>query len=116
MRVLVRDIVGEFAMTPDEGQQVYDVIAPLLAKGERVELDFEGIRRCAAPFCSFAIGRLVQDHVPEQLNDLLRVQNLLPPGSDILSLAIENAERYYRRPGYREAMDTAWAKMQPREE
>jgi hypothetical protein len=116
MRVMVRDVIGEYAMTADEGQKVYDIIAPLLAKGERVELDFEGVRRCAAPFCSFGIGRLVGDHTREELNDRLRVENLSPPGAGILSLAIDNAERYYRRPGYREAMDRAWAKMQPREE
>jgi hypothetical protein len=116
MRIMVRDVVGEYATTPEEGQRVYDVIAPVLAKGEQVELDFEGIRRCAAPFCSFGIGRLIQDHTPEQLNELLHVENLGPPGADILALAIENADRYYRRPGYREAMDRAWAKMLPREE
>ncbi len=56
MKYDIRNLVGENCMTPDEGQQVYNLIYPELVADRPVELDFSGVDIFASPFFNFAIG------------------------------------------------------------
>jgi hypothetical protein len=103
MKCLVREIVGEDAITLEDGQAVHDRIKPELAAGHQVELDFDGVTVFASPFFNAAIGQLLEDIQPEDLNGLLRVQNLNAVGAGLMSRVIENAKRYYSSPDYRKA-------------
>jgi hypothetical protein len=103
MQCIVREIVGENAITLDDGQGVYDQIAAALCAGENVELDFTGVAVFASPFFNAAIGQLIRDQSPDELNRLLRIIGLKPAGYDVLGRVIENAKRYYASPNYREA-------------
>jgi hypothetical protein len=104
MRLIVRSIVGEYAITLEDGQRLYHQIAAALANGQTVELDFEGVTVFAAPFCNEAIGQLVKDHDPDDLNRRLLVQGLAPPGLELIRQVVENAKEYYSSPGCREAL------------
>lgn len=44
MTYKIYDIVGEYAITADSGQKVYDKIRPQLLAGNPVELDFTAPR------------------------------------------------------------------------
>ncbi len=103
MKLLVKEIVGENAITLDDGQSVFDRIKPELAAGHPVELDFAGVAVFASPFLNAAVGQLLKDFQPEVLNRLLKVTNLTPAGSEVLARVIENAKRYYSSKDYREA-------------
>ena len=73
MKCLVHVTIGEDAITLDDGQSIYQQIKPELLAGHEVELDFDGVSVFAAPFFNAAIGQLLKDLRPEDLNRSLRV-------------------------------------------
>lgn len=101
----IHSLVGENCMTPDDGQKVYQEIHPQLVADRPVELDFAGVKVFASPFFNFAIGQLLRDIQPEELNRLLKVSNLNPVGSRVLTRVIENSKRYYCDEKIRKAVD-----------
>lgn len=107
MKCIIQRMVGEDAITLDDGQSVHDRIKPELLAGHEVELDFEGVSVFASPFFNAAIGQLLKDLQPDDLNRLLQVQNLNSTGRDVLRRVIENAKRYYASPDYQEAQAKA---------
>jgi hypothetical protein len=103
MQCTVHEIVGENAITLDDGQGVYDQIQAALSAGQVVELDFAGVEVFASPFFNAAIGQLLRDHSADALNRLLRITGLNSAGYDVLRRVIENSKRYYASADYREA-------------
>jgi hypothetical protein len=111
MRLVVREIINDLGSSFDEGQKLHDLISPILARGEEVELDFEGTRFIDVPLLRTAIGQLLKDHPKERVQALLQVQNLDQLNRDTLELVIEKSSRYYTEPRYREAVDRFLAQM-----
>lgn len=107
MRVDVRGLIGDLAITVDDGQKVYDLVHPALVAGQNVDLDFAGVTILASPFFNAAIGQLLQDIQPDALNRLLRFPNLTPAGAYTLRRVIENAKRYYGDPQTKAAVEHA---------
>ena len=103
MKCAVREVVGEDAITTEDGQVIYERIRSELASGRDVELDFEGVTTFATLFFNAAIGHLLKDFTPDILNDHLRVVHLVPAGHSSLLRVIENAKNYYSSEDYREA-------------
>ncbi len=106
MTYKIYDIVGEYAITADGGQKVYNQIHSKLHRGDSVELDFTGVKVFASPFFNFAIGQLLKDIAADDLNRLLNFTALNENGLNVLERVIANAKRYYSDPQYREAVDT----------
>lgn len=105
MKYKVYELIGENCMSQKAGQQIYDLIYPQLQAGKSVELDFAGVRRFLSVFFNFAIGQLLRDIKPEDLDRLLVVSNLSPLGQQTYDEVIENAKRYYSDEQYRQAVD-----------
>lgn len=94
-KIKVLDIAGENCITMDDGQKVYDLIFSMLQTGNPVELDFSGCKIFVSLFFNYAIGRLLKNFCPDDLNRLLKFSNLPPVGSETLIESIANAKRYY---------------------
>ncbi|GAB1544046.1 STAS-like domain-containing protein [Scytonema sp. NUACC21] len=105
MKHEILTLVGKNCITPGDGQKVYALIHPELQADQPVELDFAGVEIFASPFFNFAIGQLLRDIKPENLNRLLKVSNLNPVGKQILKLVIDNSKRYYSDPEFRSRLD-----------
>lgn len=101
----IYDITGEFAVAANSGQDIYDLIYPQLVAEQAVELDFSGVTVFASAFFNFAIGQLLKDLAPAQLNQLLQITALNSNGQSILKCVIENAKNYYRDSQYKKAVD-----------
>jgi hypothetical protein len=71
MNYQVFDITGECAIAADSGQKLYDQIHAELLAGNSVELDFTRVKVFASAFFNFAIGQLLKDISPDDLNRLL---------------------------------------------
>jgi STAS-like domain of unknown function (DUF4325) len=110
MRVVVREIVNDLGNVFEEGQKVHDLISPALARGEEVEVDFEGVHM-NTPLLTSAIGELLKDHPKERVKALLRLHNLNAHYRETAELVIEKSSRYYTEPRYREAVDRVLARM-----
>jgi hypothetical protein len=111
MRIVVREVTDERRDMFEEGQKLHDLISPILARGEEVELDFEGIRYVEVHFLNVAVGQLLKDHPLERVRSLLHFQNMNPLARDTVEIVIEKSSRYYTEPKYREAVDRALARM-----
>jgi hypothetical protein len=111
VRIVVREVINDLGNIFEEGQKLHDLISPILARGEEVELDFEGTRYISTPFLTTSIGQLLKDHPLERVKSLLRVQNLDALDRQTLELVIDKSSRYYTEPRYREAMDRFLAGM-----
>lgn len=103
----VMEIVGENCITLEDGETIYELIHPILANGEAVALDFTGVRIFASPFMNAAIGQLLLDLKPDDLNRLLIIdrEKITPVGLSILRRVIQNAKAYYADPLTKQAVD-----------
>jgi len=111
MKCIVKEIVGENAITLEDGQGVHDCIRPALDRGEAVELDFSDVTVFASPFFNAAIGQLLKDHQAQELDRMLQVRNLNSAGQGLMRSVIENARRYYSSPDYRAAQERVLQEM-----
>ncbi|MFM7426511.1 MAG: STAS-like domain-containing protein [Elainella sp.] len=105
MELNVYQLFGENCMTQQAGQQLYERIHPQLRAGQVVELDFQGVKRFLSVFFNFAIGQLLRDIQPADLERLLSITNLSPVGQQTYERVLENARRYYSNAEYRHAVD-----------
>jgi len=105
MKLDIKSLVGERCVTSEDGQRVYDEIYPKLAAGESVCLNFEDVNVFASPFFNFAIGQLLKDLEPEDLNQLLKVEKIKADGLLVWQRVVENAKEYYKNPEAKIAID-----------
>ena len=105
MKIDVHKIIDENCITLEDGQKIFDLIHPELTAGNAVELDFENVTVLASPFLNSAIGRLLKDIKPDNLNRLLKITNLVPAGLTVLKRVIENSKEYYSNGAVRKALD-----------
>jgi hypothetical protein len=105
VRVKVSEIDGGHASTPQAGLRLYALIEPMLARGESVVLDFEGVKHFSTAFFSASIGRLAEADVAKRLPDLLHCENLPATGQTALDLATGFAIRCRENPRWAAAAD-----------
>lgn len=105
MDMKISSFVGNSCITSDDGQRVYKEIYAKLAAGEPVFLDFAGVRVFASPFFNFAIGQLLKDLKPDDLNKLLKVANITADGQLVWEQVVKNAKEYYKDPNAKKAID-----------
>lgn len=105
IKLEIKSLVGDSCVTSTDGQHVYDEIHPKLSSGESVYLNFAGVRVFASPFFNFAIGQLLKDLEPENLNRLLKVENITADGLLVWERVVKNAKDYYTDPNRKKAVD-----------
>jgi len=112
MKYDIHELVGENAITLEDGQRVFDLIHPNLAAGLAVELDFTRVGVYASPFFNAALGQLLRDLKPEDLNRLLKMEGLNPVGREVARRVIDNSKQYYAATeDYREAQHQVLDKL-----
>jgi len=111
MKINLFDLVGEHCITIQDGERIFERIHPELVAGRPVELDFHGVGVFASPFFNGAIGRLLEDIKPEDLNRLLKISNLNDVGYTVLRRVIENSKEYYSNPTLRNVLDEILAEQ-----
>jgi hypothetical protein len=105
VRIVVREVINDLGSPFHEGQKIHDLISPALARGEEVEVDFEGMQFISGLFLCGAIAHLLKDHPLERVKRLLHVRNLSEQDRRDLDVIVERSNLYVANPGYREAMD-----------
>jgi len=110
MKYSIKENVGPNGITLQDGQKVYEIIYPELQGKREVELDFAEVRIVASPFLNAAIGQLLRDISPSDLNQYLKIKNLSQVSRPILKRVIENAKEYYANEDVQKAVEEALAK------
>ncbi len=103
----IKENIGKNGITLEDGQKVYAVIFSELQAKREIELDFTDVRIVASPFLNAAIGQLLRDFTPDDLNHYLKIRNLSSISRPILKSVIENARDYYSSELVRHAVDEA---------
>lgn len=105
MKINVHSLVGDMCMTYVDGEKLHAALRPAFDAGEVVTLDFAGTRIFVSQFFNAAVGLLLKSYPVEELRQRLKFENLPDAGRVPLQRSVENAERYYRDPNYRAALD-----------
>ncbi len=105
MRVMVKEIEGGQAATMQAGQQVFDLVAPAIERGEPVVLDFDGVWFNAGMFFHCSIGWLMEKFPDDSVARLVSYENLPPRAQGNLEWAIEKALWRRANPEQAAAMD-----------
>ena len=84
------------AVTPDEGAKIYDMIILYITSGDiPIELDFSDIDFMTTAFLNVAIGTLYKDYTGEELNNLIRLQNISESHKIRIKQVLDNAKIFY---------------------
>lgn len=94
-QIVVKDIVGENAISMQSGKLFYDEISKPIFSGHIIEADFEGVNIFASPFFNASVGLLLKDIEISILQERLKIHNLNNVGSNVLNLVISNAIKFY---------------------
>lgn len=105
MDIVIRELVGENAVTLDDGNKIYGNIFPALKSEEKINIDFTGVKVFASPFFNAAIGRLLKDFSSDLLNRLVSFSNLNAVGAEVLKRVIENSKQFYSKPEVQKAVE-----------
>jgi hypothetical protein len=116
MKIFVADLIGEFCVTLEDGQILFEKLSVALGNDEPIEIDFSNVRIVVSPFLNAAIGQLLRDFDTAKLNRLLSITNLPLGVEAIVARVIENAKNYYHDPAYRDAVDTIMTEEDTEEE
>jgi hypothetical protein len=104
-RLSIINLIGPNCITIEDGEKIYDQIYPEVIVGNPVNLDFAGVKLVSSPFLNTAIGQLLNHFTRQDIKECLKVINLEKYAKDMLELVLENSERYYHDPDFKEAVD-----------
>lgn len=106
IRVSVYDIVGSpLCVSAEDGQKVYEKIAPLLQAGKKVALSFDKVETLISAFLNAAVGQLYGKFTEEQVRELLAVEDMDQEDMSLLKRVVDNAKVYFKSP---QEFDQAW--------
>jgi hypothetical protein len=111
MNLNVQQLVGGLCMTYDDGEKLHAAYRPAFDRRETIFLDFAGTRIFVSQFFNAAVGQLLKDYGIEEVRSRLKFLNLPAAANAPLRRSVENAERYYRDPQYRDALDRVLAEQ-----
>jgi hypothetical protein len=103
--VIVSQLIGNYGITLDDGDTLYNVLYPLLQQGSSLTVDFQDVTIFASPFFNAAIGRLLASFSAGFLKENLKPINLSLAGEGLLERVIMGASDYYSNPATRAAVD-----------
>jgi hypothetical protein len=105
------DLIGEDCVSGDDGRLLYNTLAPVLANGEQIELDFLGVDTVASPFFNAGIGRWLEKMDLKELELKVHFSHLPSSAPLLLRRVFENAESFYSDPNYSRAVEDVMAKL-----
>jgi hypothetical protein len=108
MKIEVAALFGENCITAEDGRALHGRISDALAtlqKGERVEVDFANTAVFSSPFFNAAVGELLRDHEPVELNAKVALLGLSADGYALVERVIKNAREYFSNPRVRKTVD-----------
>ena len=91
-KLIVKDIVGPYGGTYEDGTKLYRVLYGLLKDSQQVELDFEGIELTSSSFFNGAIVNLLQEFTGKDGQLLVSFCNLTQRDEFILKRTLKAAK------------------------
>ncbi|MCX3308053.1 DUF4325 domain-containing protein [Pantoea eucalypti] len=105
MNISIKEFIGPRCILKDDGQKLFDMVAPHINDREQVTLDFSNVKMFASPFFNFSIGQLLNAFPQSDLSGLLHLENLDPVGHSIVDRVVENVSRFNSNVDYKRIVD-----------
>src|SRR6266480_543101 len=105
MKVPVYKIVGGVCMTYKDGERLHSVFREAFERGETIELDFDKTRIFVTAFFNASIAPLLEKYSRGEVEQRLKMVNLPAAAKDPFEHSLDNADRYFHDPNFREALD-----------
>jgi hypothetical protein len=102
MKVPVHEIVGDACMTYKDGERLQREFREAFDRGDTVELDFVKMRIFVTAFLNAALASLLESYSRAELERRLKIVNLPPAAKELLDQSLDNADRFYHDPNFRE--------------
>lgn len=94
------------ALTPTDGDVIFNAIRVPLNEKKKVILDFNEINIVTTAFLNAAIGQLYSVFSSDTLNEFLKIQNLSQANFPLLIKVITRAKEYFNdKKGFESAID-----------
>jgi hypothetical protein len=106
MRIYVKDLVGELAVTAADGEKLLHATLAALESPGGVDIDFSGVTIVVSAFLNQGVARLIEAHSISELKERVRYYGLPDGGVDVLNRVLANAREYYRDGSRRAAVDS----------
>ncbi len=85
-------ISSEFAVSPEDGDIIFNIISNKINAKEHIILDFAEIDIMTTAFLNNAIGKLYNIYTKEQLNKYIRMNNISKTDLNLVKKVIERAK------------------------
>ncbi|HCM6912315.1 STAS-like domain-containing protein [Klebsiella aerogenes] len=105
MRIIIKELIGPRCILKEDGQRLYDTVAPYLSDKKDVILDFANVKMFASPFFNYSIGQLFNTYSESDIRGLLHLENLEVVGHAIIERVVENANRFKSEVDYKKIVD-----------
>jgi hypothetical protein len=93
--IKVKEVINRVtAVSSDDGDVVYNNILVALKANYTVELDFSEITLMTTAFLNSAIGQLYSIYTSEELNDILKLKNVVEEDRILFKKVIDRAKQY----------------------
>lgn len=95
---LVKTIQSPFCVSNADGVMIHSLIADSLARGEEVELSFEGVTRLTTAFLNAAIGQLYDEYDEQRIQSAVRMVETSDSHKAKIKATIDNAKSFFLDP------------------
>jgi hypothetical protein len=76
LRVLIEKTVGKHCTSIDDGEKVFELVSPEIAKNLTVELDFNRVNSMLTPFLNACFGKLLEHYGKEKIIANVAIRNV----------------------------------------
>lgn len=93
MIINIKELINsEFAVSPEDGDIVYDKVKGFILRSEKVNLDFSNLDLITTAFLNNAIGKLLGKFNSDKLNQFVKFENISDSDLFLLKKVIERAK------------------------
>lgn len=89
-------IGGDTAVSTDDGQKVFDLLAVSIKDKQTISADFSDIQIMTTAFLNAAIGQLYSQFTSEELNSYLNLININSEDRILFKKVVERAKQYFK--------------------
>lgn len=89
---IINVINSEFAVSPEDGDSVFNLIKDKVDSKEKVVIDFSNIDIITTAFLNNAIGKLYNIYDKEKLNEYISMKNISKADLNLLKKVIDRAK------------------------
>ena len=76
LRVLIEKTVGKHCTSIDDGEKVFELVSPEIAKNLTVEIDFKRVKSMLTPFLNACFGKLLEHFGKEKIMANVSIRNV----------------------------------------